>query len=473
MLRRSLRRSLASVALVSTLAANAQAQQPGPGEAPLVPPAPDAPTSTAGTDVQPHAPPAPTEAPVSPAGDAAGDAKVKELEARVAASEARLKKLEETTSWYEGLKFQGFVQVEYRTQWNNAAASPNLVNGRLPSGVGSNDVIARADGTTSNQDLIRLRRTRLRALYEVETFRMFLQLDFLPSGGPTGAQGSIMRNAEAYGIARWSKDVRTEFGGGLFMHPFRYEITEASMYRPFLERTWAEANLYPNEREIGMRAKTIVDEKLFIDVGVTNGQKLGQPTFVLVPDLDHGKDGFLVVQVQAGPVLLGLHGVYGSNVAVDTQALRVKHFEKMGVNVSAVFQHTFFPKIGETRAIGELSFGQNMDTGIRYPFGLPAIPNEFRDDVKDLGQRGLYLRAEQDITAWAIAGFRYDMYTPNVAIANNARDTYDLMLGARFGKWFRVIDEVSYAIDNVHAEGAAPPSRQIWQNSLWFQGAFY
>lgn len=465
MLRRSLRLSLASFVVVSSLAATARAQQPV--EAPLVqPPEPTPPTSTAGTDVLPPSPPAPPT-------DAASDARVKELEARVAATEEKLKKIEATTQWYDGLKFQGFVQTEYRVQWNNAAASPNLVNGRLPAGVGSNDVVARADGTTSNQDLLRLRRTRLRALYENETLRTFLQLDFLPAGGPTGAQGSLMRNAEVYGIARWSKQIRTEFGGGLFQHPFRWEIPEASMYRPFIERTWMEANIYPGEREIGARAKTYIDDKVIVDLGVTNGQKLGQQNFVVLPDLDHGKDAFAVVQVQAGPVLLGAHGLYGSNVNIDTQALRVKHFQKMGVNLSAVFKHTFSEKLGETRAIGELTFGENMDTGIRYPFALPAIPTNFRDDVKDSGQRGLYIRLEQDITEWALAGFRYDMYTPNTAIANNARDTYDFVLGARFGRWFKVFEEVAYAIDNVHAEGAPPPSRHIWTNSLWFQGAFY
>ena len=73
-----------------------------------------------------------------------------------------------------------------------------------------------------------------------------------------------------------------------------------------------------------------------------------------------------------------------------------------------------------------------------------------------------------------------ELNTQNIVIGGKkikfeiaAEDGDGFVVGARFGKWFKVFEEVAYAIDNVHAEGAAPPSRHIWTNSLWFQGAFY
>src|SRR5690606_23954659 len=45
------------------------------------------------------------------------------------------------------LKIQAYVQAQFLTQHVNEAASPNLVDGQLPEGVGPNDVVARPNGT--------------------------------------------------------------------------------------------------------------------------------------------------------------------------------------------------------------------------------------------------------------------------------------------------------------------------------------
>ena len=148
---------------------------------------------------------------------------------RLALDEARLKTLENDLGPLGHLKVQGYVQFQYRVQSFDAAASPNLVNGALPSGISSNDVVAKADGTTTNTNLFRLRRTRLRTIYETDIIRVFLQIDLLPAGGPTATQGTIARNAEATGIAHWTKDLKTELTGGLFQIPFRAEVIESSM----------------------------------------------------------------------------------------------------------------------------------------------------------------------------------------------------------------------------------------------------
>jgi hypothetical protein len=439
----------------------------------LPPPGPRAPLSTAGTDI------APPSTPSAPAAVGGGDganaaAKVRELEARVALDEARLKTLEADLGPLRHFKVQGYVQLQYMLQSVNAAASPNLQGGKLPEGIGSNSVIAKPDGTTTNTNLFRLRRTRLGAFYETELLRVFMQADLLPSGGPSATEGTIARNAEAVGKIHWSKDVLTEVKGGLFEVPFRNELLESSLYRPFIERTWASQNMFPTERDIGVGVKTFALEKrLVTNFGVLNGQRLGQPKFVLLPDLNRAKDVFGMASYKVGPVTLSLWGYLGSSEIVDATQLRVKNFTRKGVNIGVTLEHKFFPKLGETRAYGELLFAQNMDTGVRYPFAVPTIPTNLSDDVKDLNQRGLYLRAEQDITEWALAGFRYDTYTTASAIENNARDTYTLMAGANFTKYLRLINELSYAVDNIHPEAAVAPSKEIYGYTVWMQGRFY
>lgn len=443
----------------------------------IPPPGPGTPLSTSGTDVQPPGNLLPPPPVVIGAGAGGADAaRVRELEARVALDEARLRTLESDVGPLRHLRFMGYVQLQYLLTSNDAAASPNRQpNGSLPAGITSNDTVAHADGSTTNTNAFRLRRTRLGATYETDVVRVFLQVDLLPSGGPASTQATIARNAELTGIAHWNKDIRTEFTGGLFQVPFRMELEELSLFRPFIERTWASLNLFPTERDIGVHARTFaMDDHLVVDVGVLNGQRLGEPRFVVQPDLNSSKDFFATVSgKKLGPIDASLSGYYGRGQIVDAQQLRVKNYDRYAVNVGARFGKTLVPVLGETRLLGELMFGKNMDTGVVYPFGVPVIPVAFGDDVAGLGERALYLRAEQDLTRWGIAGFRFDTYSADVSQANDARDTYTFMLGARFSKNLRLINELAYAIDNMHAKGDAPPSQHVLQYSAWLQGSFY
>ena len=481
-----------AVALLASFAADARAQA---GNAPpaqgwtqspaqaadpplLPPPTPGTPLSTSGTDVVPPGPSVPVVAGDKDASRSAdlAQTRVRALETRVAFDEARLRTLENDVDPLRHLHFLGFVQLQYLADSVNANASPNRqANGLLPQGISPNDVIARPDGSTTNSNAFRLRRTRFGATYETDVVRVFLQVDVLPSGGPALTQGTIARNAEATGIAHWNKDIRTEFTGGLFQVPFRMELEELSLFRPFIERTWAALNLFPTERDIGVHAKTFGwNDRLALDLGVINGQRLGEPRFVLQPDLNASKDYFATLSgKKLGPMEASLSGYVGRGQIVDTQLLRVKNFNRYALNVGTRFAKTLVPKLGETRLIGEILFGKNMDTGVVYAFALPPIPPTFADDVKGFGERGLYLRAEQELTRWGVAGFRYDTYTPDTSVSNNARDTYTFMLGARFNKNLRLVNELAYAIDNTHPKAGEAPSQHLLQYTAWLQGSFY
>src|SRR5262249_53258512 len=161
--------------------------------------------STSGTDVTPGGPTTTAPAPivVEDRDEAARrEQRLKQLEERVAADERRIRRLDERTKIWKHLRFEGFIQPQLLVQSYNSAASPNVqANGQLPEGISANDVIAKPDGSTTNGTFFRLRRTRLRTFYETDVMKFFLQIDVLPAGGIGSGIGTIVRNAEATGIA--------------------------------------------------------------------------------------------------------------------------------------------------------------------------------------------------------------------------------------------------------------------------------
>ena len=58
--------------------------------------------------------------------------------------------------------------------------------------------------------------------------------------------------------------------------------------------------------------------------------------------------------------------------------------------------HPIFLSLGDTKLIAELMFATNTDTGVNYAFAVPAIPAQVTDDVKDLNERALYIRGEEE-----------------------------------------------------------------------------
>jgi len=436
---------------------------PGPSQSP--------PTSTSGTDV---APSQPSVTPTIVVSDAEQEARIRKLEERIANDERRIQKLEERGRIWKHLKFESFIQPQLLVQSYNSAASPNMqANGELPTGIGANDTIAKLDGTTTNGTFFRVRRARLRTFYETDVMRLFLQLDALPAGGIGPGIGTILRNAEATGIARWTRDVRTEFTAGLIFTPFRRELLEPSLVRPFIERTWFIQNVFPTERDYGVHAKTIaLDDRLVVDLGVVNGQRLGERTFVALPDLNKSKDLVAYATYRLGFVTLGTSGYLGRGQLVDPAALRFKQFGKWAVNFEASASRKILDSVGESRLIAELTFARNMDSGVIYPFAVPRIPTNIRDDIDDVDQRALYVRFEQDIRRHFTLGYRYDMYTPNVSIKNNARDTHAFLAVWKISPNLRFMSELGWAIDNVHPFGTPAPSKHLVYFSNVLQAMF-
>jgi hypothetical protein len=433
------------------------------------------PMSSQGTDLTPALPPAqPTIVIGDNEGAARAEAHIRELEARLSADEARLQKDEQRLRVLRYLKIGAYIQPQLLIQSFDANASPNLqANGRLPDGIASNDVIAKADGTTTNGTMFRLRRTRLRTSFTTDVARLYLELDPFPLGGVGPGIGTVVRDAEVTGIAHWSRDIRTDFGAGVFMVGVANELRERSDVRPFIERSWAIQNIFPAERDIGVHARTFaVDDQLQLDLGVVNGQKLGQPQFVAQPDLNKSKDVFAQLRYRMSFLTFGVSGYLGRGEIVDPTALRFKQFSRWWVDYEISAHKRFTRSLGESRVVAELAIAQNMDTGLHYGFAVPKIPAALHDDVSNQDERMLVLRAEQELTRWALLGYRYDFYTPDSSIKNNARDTHAFVIVARLGPNLRFMNELDYAIDNVHPTGSDAAAKHILAFSSVLQGSF-
>jgi hypothetical protein len=433
-------------------------------------------TSASGTDVTPERIGPPSDVVVNAVdreAEARQDAKLRELEARLATDERRMRRLEERNRALRFFKLGAFAQPQLIVQSFDTNASPNQVVGRIPAGISANDVIAKSDGTTTNGTMFRMRRTRFRATFEAAPAKLYLEIDPFPLYGAGLGYGTVLRDAEVTATARWARNVRTELGAGVIMPAVRSELRERSDVRPFIERTWATQNFFPAERDIGVHARTLaMHDRLVFDLGILNGQRLGEPRFVQQPDLNKSKDIFAHLRYGVSVFTVAAAGYVGRGQLVDSQALRFKQYARYLVNYELSAHYRFVRPLGLTRLVAEGAFGENMDSGVFYSFGVPAIPANVKDDVTPTKQLAAQVRVEQELTGRALIGYRWDVYTADTSLDNNSRHTHAFIAIARISPNLRWMNEVDYAIDNIHAAGTGSPSKHILAFSSVLQAGF-
>ena len=489
-------------------------QPPPPTTAPVSPPPPDLPPPppppwTANPTVYAPAPPAApattTTAPTAPTtAPAAGGTLIvdrpappppalleheREHERHMSELELRLLQADERTrrehedherwwGWTRWVTISGYLQPQLLWQTFNAAASPN------PAGQDPNATVAKQDnvfntatgtgvpGLTTNGDYFRLRRARLKVeLAPNDVSRFVMEIDPTLAGGPDNATGTIARNVEAQGIARWGGDVETVFGMGIFKIPYGWEVLQSDADRPFIERSWWEQNITPGEFDTGAKAyTTALHKRLTFQVAVINGETQGEKTFSLLPDTNKGKDVVGRLNYNFGPFDLGASGYYGQGSEVSIATLAFKEYPRYAGNVEAALHHKLLG-IGETRILGELNAGQNMDRGVKYSFALPGLPTDIvNGSVVNRNEFGWFARIEQDITRWATLAFRYDFYTPDTSIALNGRSTEAVVGVVHFTKQLQLMLEYNHFTDNVHS--TAPGTPVPYKQGDVFSGVF-
>jgi hypothetical protein len=395
--------------------------------------------------------------------------RVDTLETRLDAANKLLKEHEVELQWLRMIKISGFVQPQLLWQWFNAAASPNATSSGLPAGISANDITANpptSSTPTTNPDYFRLRRARLKTEFmPVDSARFVFEIDPTAAGGQVGGTGTVAREVEAEGIARWSRHITTEFGAGIFKIPFGFEVLQSDADRPFIERSWGERNMTPGEYDTGVRAyTTFLDNRLVFQVAVINGNLEGEKTFSVLPDLNKGKDLVGRVNYNFGPFDAGLSGYYGQGQLVDAATLQFKQYPRGAGNLELALHHVFAKPLGETRVFAEGTIAVNMDRGVNYGpgIGLPAMPADVvTESVRSLHEWSAWGRVEQDFTRWFTLGLRFDYYTPDDSQSKNGRATYAVVGAAHFTRWLQYMLEYDHSIDNVRPLGARGPSKLV------------
>ena len=409
--------------------------------------------STSGTEL------APTTA---PAASPNTDARVAELEKRLAELEKKSDGFK-LPDWLKGVSISGFIQPQLIMNVFNAAASPNGSGGVLPDGIGANDVIAKANGDTTNTNFFRLRRTRARITFEPNKYARFtVELEPSVAGGPVPGSGTAARNIEADAVVPFADGkAKLVFGAGIFKVPFNFETPQSDADRPFVERSYMQRNMLPAEFDTGLHADFSWNKKLLVTAAVLNGHTIGEQDFTVVPDLNRGKDVTLRVNYDFGPFDLGVSGYYGRGQVVDGQKLRFKQFTRWAVGGEAALHQEFSKSVGQTAVYAELVLAQNMDRGTIAAGNLPKIPDDISADVVDKKELGAFARIEQNLGKVFVLGFRWDWYTPDYAIASNGRHTLGGVFVVNMGKGLKTMLEYDHSMDNVHASGAAPAMRVV------------
>jgi hypothetical protein len=426
--------------------------------------------------------------------------RVDSLETKLDAANKLIHEYEGQLRWLKMFKLSGFIQGQMLNQWFNDAASPDVITtlpsgtgappsytgttGQLRPGVGSNDVITNPSSSstpTTNQDYFRLRRARVRLEVDpVDFVRFVFEIDPTPAGGTVGGTGTIAREMEAIGIARWTDHIKTEFGVGIFKIPFGFEVQQYDPERPFIERSWGERNMTPGEFDTGARAYTTFYDKLTFQAAVVNGNLEGEKTFSLLPDLNQGKDLVGRLNYDFGAVNLGVSGYYGQGQLTNPTQLAFKLYPRGAGNVELGFHHTFSKVLGATKFFAEGTVATNMDRGVIYTpgIGLPLMPaNPASENVAALHEVSVWGRVEQDFTRWFTLGVRVDYYNPNDSVCatesncssmKSARTTVGVVGALHFTKWLQYMIEYDHSVDNVHRAGSPAPSGliDVLSNSL-------
>jgi len=412
-----------------------------------------------------------------------------EIELRLRQMEERHRRTaeehEESWGWTRKFRISGYLQPQSLWQWYNNPASPNATNGVLPPNIGPNDTVIKAPVatgdpyTTTNGDYFRLRRARMKVELEPNEYSRFvMEIDPVLAGGPDNATGTIARNVEAQGIAKWGGGVETTFGMGIFKIPYGWEVLQSDADRPFIERSWWEQNVTPGEFDTGAKAyTTALDHRLSVQVAVINGQIQGEKTFSLLPDMNQGKDIVGRANYNFGPVDVGTSGYYGQGQEVNVANMAFKNYPRWAWNAEAGLHHRFL-EIGETRLLGEFNLGKNMDRGTKYAaaISLPGLPTPAANipsgQVVSRNEMGGFIRLEQNITHWTTFALRYDYYTPDTSQSFDGRHTGAFVGVVHFTRQLQLMVEGNYFVDDVHVAGGSPAGKQGEVLSTVFQVRF-
>ncbi|HET6585342.1 MAG TPA: hypothetical protein VFG69_17910, partial [Nannocystaceae bacterium] len=326
-----------------------------------------------------------------------------------------------------GLRLGGYLQIQYQRS--------QLSENQLQQG-----------GAPLNRDGFVVRRGRLRLSGDWRFVAFAFELDGSTTRGPFFG----VRQAHVSALYRNPDATRPPYvmvTAGLTAAPFGYEVRLGQREMMFMERSTGSLALFPGPVDVGLRLRGGVGPFRY-DVAVMNGTPFDDragaargldPT--RKPDVI-GRLGFATrprrFTISGGASFLtgtGLHAGQDAtknqlqwidlneNGSLDTAeifsvpgtaALPSVKFERWAVN--ADLQLAVRSAIGWSRVFGEITLAQNLDRGL-----FVADPFAAGTDLRHLQAYAAFL---QDVTRWAVLGFRYDLYDFNSDLLTRSRGRF-------------------------------------------------
>jgi hypothetical protein len=283
-----------------------------------------------------------------------------------------------------GLEISGYVQPELRYERN-----------------GGDDEL-----------YFQVRRGRAKLEYDLSPALFLLQID--------ATEGGVQLKDAYAGIALpLPEGMEALLMAGLFKIPFGFDLQHSSSRRVFPERSQMVRNLFPGERDLGVRIDaSFADEMIEAQLALQNGLPLGDEFFGAFsePDADLHKDVTLRVALNVEPITVGVSGLYGRGtrfVEDDPMTPEMEDdfdFPRWGVGGEARLQLDL-GAIGGLDVYGELTYSQNLarSSDSDYP----------PDQDATLKVLAWYVAAVQDLGEHFALGARFDQYRQQDADAEN------------------------------------------------------
>lgn len=351
-------------------------------------------------------------------------------------------------------------------------------------------------GRPLNQDRFLVRRMRLRLAGEWEYASALVEIDGNTVDGPAFG----LRQAEGALLYRRQKGELplVQASVGLLNPPFGHELVEWPRDRVFMERSVASRAFWPGETDVGVRVSGSLGF-LRWSFAATNGEPLDERTPFPTRDPNKAKDVVFRFAADTKPredvrITGGISALRGQGFHPGTDATKERadwrdlnedgvvqtveltavpalaatpsfNFERwvVGADVQAYVRS----RLGTTKAWAEVMIAQNMDRGL-----FVSDPVASGIDARALAG---YVAIQQEITPYAIAGFRVDYYDPNADVFDarggrlipfsQALTTYAPLVGAVLPGRARLLFQYDFVRDSLARDSRGVPTD--FANDAW------
>jgi hypothetical protein len=385
------------------------------------------------------------------------------------------------SSWLErlsGIAITSYVQAQYESHDD------------------SEDQL-RQGGALLNQNRFLIRRGRLKIEREWDMSSVMVELD----GNTTRGPAFVLHHAEASLLWRGDQPAPAppliRLTLGLFDVPFGYELVESPRTRFFMERSLASRDFFPSEPDLGLRISGEVGWFRYA-LALVNGDPNGELNGFPLQDPNQSKD--FVVKAGANvesdslemsgdvSVLNGTGFVKGTDATKNSLVWNdlmpadgnLRTSEITGVPALAATPSRNFRRwavgadlkmrlrslLGWTQVFGEVSLASNLDRG--QFVANPTLSN----DVRELG---FFAGVVQQVTPFAVIGFRADYYDPNADITDSQQGrtvpgnqkmvTYSPLIGGLLPGRIRLLFQYDFIRDHLARDALGVPTDL--RNDTW------